>query len=95
MAITFVSCIVRLTLILLAALPASSAHILIRPESKRATMFNGYSELYLRTYGNITYIGPRSWYAVGSNNVAVNQGFNVTQQLPVAKFIARWVSHSD
>ncbi|CAE7172344.1 unnamed protein product [Rhizoctonia solani] len=34
-----------------------------------------------RTFGNVTYIGAHDSYAVGSNNLAANQDYNVTQQL--------------
>ncbi|CAE6493370.1 unnamed protein product [Rhizoctonia solani] len=34
-----------------------------------------------RTFGNVTYIGTHDSYAVGSNNLAANQDYDVTQQL--------------
>jgi len=47
----------------------------------RATTCNGYSELCNRSYGNITYVGTHDSYAVGVNNLAVNQDYNITEQL--------------
>ncbi|KAG8718628.1 hypothetical protein FRC09_012378 [Ceratobasidium sp. 395] len=76
-----VSRIAQAALVLLGALPASTAQMLIKPESKRATVCNGYSELCSRTYGNVTYIGAHNSYAVGSDNLAANQDYDVTQQL--------------
>ncbi|KAF8594798.1 PLC-like phosphodiesterase [Ceratobasidium sp. AG-I] len=55
--------------------------MLEKPQSKRATVCNGYSELCSKTYGNVTYIGAHNSYAVGSNNLAANQDYDVTQQL--------------
>ncbi|KAG8745491.1 hypothetical protein FRC10_007838 [Ceratobasidium sp. 414] len=77
----FVSRIAQAALVLLAALPASNARALLKPQSRRATVCNGYSELCSRTYGNVTYIGAHNSYAVGSNNLAANQDYDVTQQL--------------
>ncbi|CAK5264534.1 unnamed protein product [Mycena citricolor] len=48
---------------------------------RRATTCNGHSELCNRSYGNITYIGAHDSYAVGTNNLAVNQDYDITQQL--------------
>ncbi|QRV83114.1 hypothetical protein RhiJN_11130 [Ceratobasidium sp. AG-Ba] len=76
-----VSRIAQAALALLGALPAVNAQMLLKPESKRATVCNGYAELCSRTYGNVTYIGAHNSYAVGSNNLAANQDYDVTQQL--------------
>jgi len=46
-----------------------------------ATVCNGYAELCGRGYGNITYVGAHNSYAVGVNNPATNQDYDVTQQL--------------
>lgn len=77
----FVSRIAQAALVLLAALPAYNAQMLTKSESKRATVCNGHSELCSKTYGNVTYIGAHNSYAVGSNNLAANQDYDVTQQL--------------
>jgi len=48
---------------------------------KRATTCNGSPDLCLRSYGNVSFVGAHNSYAVGTNNVAVNQDYDVTQQL--------------
>ncbi|TFY82952.1 hypothetical protein EWM64_g1065 [Hericium alpestre] len=55
---------------------AQAAHI-----TRRATTCNGHPEFCSRTYGNVTYVGAHDSYAVGVNNLAVNQDYNITQQL--------------
>lgn len=45
------------------------------------TTCNGHSEFCDRSYGNITFVGTHDSYAVGTNNLAVNQDYNITQQL--------------
>lgn len=66
----FIPRIAQAALVLLGALPVYGA-----------TVCNGYAELCNRTFGNVTYIGAHDSYAVGSNNLAANQDYNVTQQL--------------
>ncbi|KAJ7897089.1 PLC-like phosphodiesterase [Mycena olivaceomarginata] len=48
---------------------------------ERATTCNGHSELCDRSYGNVSFVGAHDSYAVGTNNLAVNQDYDVTQQL--------------
>lgn len=48
---------------------------------RQATTCNGHPEFCNRTYGNITYVGTHDSYAVGTNNLAVNQDYDITQQL--------------
>jgi len=48
---------------------------------RRATTCNGHSELCDRSYGNVTFVGAHDSYAVGTNNLAANQDYNITQQL--------------
>ncbi|THV07602.1 PLC-like phosphodiesterase [Dendrothele bispora CBS 962.96] len=48
---------------------------------RRASICNGHSELCDKSYGNVTFIGAHDSYAVGVNNLAVNQDYDVTQQL--------------
>ncbi|KAK7064034.1 PLC-like phosphodiesterase [Favolaschia claudopus] len=48
---------------------------------QRASVCNGHSELCDRSYGNVTIVGAHDSYAVGTNNLAVNQDYDVTQQL--------------
>jgi len=48
---------------------------------RRATTCNGHSELCDRSYGNVSFVGAHDSYAVGVNNIAANQDYNVTQQL--------------
>ncbi|KAJ6621097.1 PLC-like phosphodiesterase [Mycena sp. CBHHK59/15] len=48
---------------------------------RRATTCNGHSELCDRSYGNVSFVGAHDSYAVGTNNLAVNQDYDVTQQL--------------
>ncbi|KAF9649694.1 hypothetical protein BDM02DRAFT_1761780 [Thelephora ganbajun] len=46
-----------------------------------ATVCNGHTELCDRSYGNITYVGAHNSYAVGVNNLAANQDYDLKQQL--------------
>ncbi|KAH9858064.1 PLC-like phosphodiesterase [Lenzites betulinus] len=48
---------------------------------RRATTCNGHAELCDRSFGNVTFVGTHDSYAVGTNSVAVNQDYNITQQL--------------
>ncbi|KAF7347641.1 PLC-like phosphodiesterase [Mycena venus] len=48
---------------------------------ERATTCNGHAELCDRSYGNVSFVGAHDSYAVGTNNIAANQDYNVTQQL--------------
>ncbi|CAE6428364.1 unnamed protein product [Rhizoctonia solani] len=66
----FIPRIAQAALVLLGALPVYGA-----------TVCNGYSELCTKTFGNVTYIGTHNSYSVGSNNLAANQDYDVTQQL--------------
>jgi len=58
-------------------LPFSSAATV----GRRATTCNGHSEFCDRSFGNITFVGAHDSYAVGVNNLFVNQDYDVTQQL--------------
>ncbi|KAJ3895528.1 PLC-like phosphodiesterase [Lentinula edodes] len=49
--------------------------------SRRATVCNGYSELCDRSLGNVTFVGTHDSYAVGVDNLATNQDYDITQQL--------------
>ncbi|KII94109.1 hypothetical protein PLICRDRAFT_153469 [Plicaturopsis crispa FD-325 SS-3] len=48
---------------------------------RRATTCNGQASLCDRSYGNVTFVGAHDSYAIGTNNLAVNQDQNITQQL--------------
>jgi len=48
---------------------------------RQATVCNGHAELCSRTYGNVTFVGAHDSFAVGTNNLAANQDYDVTQQL--------------
>jgi hypothetical protein len=48
---------------------------------RRATTCNGHAELCDRSYGNISFVGAHDSYAVGVNNLATNQDYDLTQQL--------------
>ncbi|KAH9954417.1 PLC-like phosphodiesterase [Russula dissimulans] len=49
---------------------------------RRASVCNGHAELCSQSYANVTYVGAHDSYAVGlSNNLFVNQDYDVTQQL--------------
>jgi len=58
---------------------------LARPQAqsltRRATVCNGHAELCSRSFGNVTFVGAHDSYAVGVDNLAVNQDYDVTQQL--------------
>jgi len=47
----------------------------------RATTCNGHPELCSRLYSNVSFVGAHDSYAVGVNNLATNQDYDVTQQL--------------
>ncbi|KIY51257.1 PLC-like phosphodiesterase [Fistulina hepatica ATCC 64428] len=49
--------------------------------ARRATTCNGYSEFCDRSYGNISFVGAHDSYAVGTDDLAANQDYGVTQQL--------------
>ncbi|KAK7463885.1 hypothetical protein VKT23_005820 [Stygiomarasmius scandens] len=71
------TCVVQAT----AALLLSSTSAFAAAASRRATTCNGHGELCDKSYGNVTFIGAHDSYAVGVNNLAVNQDYDVTQQL--------------
>ncbi|KAH8835454.1 PLC-like phosphodiesterase [Flagelloscypha sp. PMI_526] len=48
---------------------------------RRASDCNGSSALCSKSYGSVTMVGAHDSYAVGTNNVFVNQDHDVTQQL--------------
>ncbi|KDR85413.1 hypothetical protein GALMADRAFT_204870 [Galerina marginata CBS 339.88] len=49
--------------------------------TRRATVCNGHAELCGRSFGNVTFVGAHDSYAIGVNNLAVNQDQSITQQL--------------
>ncbi|KAF8560169.1 PLC-like phosphodiesterase [Imleria badia] len=49
--------------------------------SRRATTCNGSADLCSRSFGNVTFVGTHDSYAVGVNNLAADQDYNITQQL--------------
>ncbi|KAI0322183.1 PLC-like phosphodiesterase [Amylostereum chailletii] len=63
------------------ALALSAVSVLAIPSAPRATTCNGSSDLCNRSYGNVTFVGAHDSYAVGVNNAAVNQDYDITQQL--------------
>ncbi|EMD41853.1 hypothetical protein CERSUDRAFT_110411 [Gelatoporia subvermispora B] len=66
---------VVLSLILSATAAHASAY------KRQATTCNGHAELCDRSFGNVTFVGAHDSYAVGTDNLAANQDYNVTQQL--------------
>ncbi|KIK94109.1 hypothetical protein PAXRUDRAFT_143574 [Paxillus rubicundulus Ve08.2h10] len=60
--------------------PVASFHH-ASPTSRRATTCNGSPDLCTRSFGNVTFVGTHNSYAVGINNLATNQDYNITQQL--------------
>jgi len=71
------TCLVQTALSILLASPLVSALI----ATPRATTCNGHAELCQRGFGNVTFVGAHNSYAVGVNNLATNQDYDVTQQL--------------
>ncbi|RDB28760.1 PI-PLC X domain-containing protein 1 [Hypsizygus marmoreus] len=49
--------------------------------ARRATVCNGHAELCDKGYGTVSFVGTHDSYAVGVNNLAVNQDHDITQQL--------------
>lgn len=49
--------------------------------ASRATKCNGYPELCSKTYGTVAYVGTHNSYAIGTNNLAVNQDQSIETQL--------------
>ncbi|KAL0951484.1 hypothetical protein HGRIS_008171 [Hohenbuehelia grisea] len=47
----------------------------------RATTCNGHAELCDRGFGNVSFVGAHDSYAIGVNNLAVNQDQDITTQL--------------
>ncbi|KAJ7161349.1 PLC-like phosphodiesterase [Mycena crocata] len=72
----FLTPVVQVALSLLFSGAAGSA-----ASVQRATTCNGHSELCDRSYGNVSFVGAHDSYAVGVNNLAVNQDYDITQQL--------------
>jgi len=60
---------------------SSATHVAAATVERRATTCNGHAELCDRSYGNVTYVGTHDSYAVGTNNLATNQDYDITQQL--------------
>ncbi|KAH7930497.1 PLC-like phosphodiesterase [Leucogyrophana mollusca] len=52
-----------------------------KSSSRRATTCNGSPDLCDRSFGNVTFVGAHDSYAVGINNLATNQDYNITQQM--------------
>lgn len=48
---------------------------------RRATVCNGHAELCERSFGAVTFVGAHDSYAIGKDNLAVNQDQNITVQL--------------
>jgi len=72
------SFLAQAALSLLATLPASASALSF---DRRATTCNGHPELCDRSYGNVSFVGAHDSYSVGTNNLATNQDYDVTQQL--------------
>jgi len=70
----------HLVLVALSCLSSSRSAAAFSVKS-RATTCNGQTELCDRSYGNVTFVGAHDSYAVGTNNLAANQDYDVTQQL--------------
>jgi len=70
----------RLTQAVLSLLLSASVIHALRP-TRRATTCNGHAELCDKSYGAVTFVGAHDSYAIGVNNVAVNQDQSITQQL--------------
>ncbi|KAG9314181.1 PLC-like phosphodiesterase [Chiua virens] len=51
------------------------------PSVSRATTCNGSPDLCSRSFGNVTFVGTHDSYAVGIDNLATNQDYNISQQL--------------
>ncbi|EIN14014.1 PLC-like phosphodiesterase [Punctularia strigosozonata HHB-11173 SS5] len=62
---------------------------------QRASTCNGHSELCDRSFGNVTFVGAHDSYAVGTNNLAVNQDYDVTQQLDDGIRMLQMQAHND
>jgi len=60
------------------ALASGTLSASLRP---RATVCNGHAELCNKPFGQVTFVGAHDSFAVGSNNLAANQDYDVTQQL--------------
>ncbi|KAI0039100.1 PLC-like phosphodiesterase [Auriscalpium vulgare] len=73
--------ITQLALVASALLLPSTYATSLSAFDSRATTCNGHPELCDRSFGNVTFVGAHDSYAVGVNNLATNQDYNVTQQL--------------
>jgi hypothetical protein len=65
----------------LAALLTLGVSPVLGTPARRATTCNGAAELCSKSYGTVTYVGTHNSYAIGSDNLAVNQDQDITQQL--------------
>ncbi|KAI6007145.1 PLC-like phosphodiesterase [Pisolithus albus] len=75
--VTVIACYVPF-LVLSSELVAASPS---KPGFRRATTCNGSPDLCDRSFGNVTFVGTHDSYAVGVNNLAANQDYNISQQL--------------
>ncbi|KAK7680522.1 hypothetical protein QCA50_016303 [Cerrena zonata] len=76
--LSFLNYLTPAVLSLLLATPYASATPYIQ---RRATVCNGHAELCDKSFGNVTFVGAHNSYAVGVNNLATNQDYDISQQL--------------
>ncbi|KAJ7651721.1 PLC-like phosphodiesterase [Mycena polygramma] len=62
---------------------------------QRATTCNGHPELCDRSYGNVSFVGAHDSYAVGTNGLAFNQDYDVTQQLTDGVRLLQMQAHNN
>ncbi|KAJ7070819.1 PLC-like phosphodiesterase [Mycena amicta] len=62
-------------------LPLAVSLLLSATAISAATTCNGHSELCDKSFGNVSFVGAHDSYAVGTNNLAVNQDYDFTRQL--------------
>jgi hypothetical protein len=81
--------------VLVAALASLAPVALASAIAPRATVCNGHAELCSRSYGNVSYIGAHNSYAIGSNNLAANQNYDIDQQLTDGIRMLQVQAHSE
>ncbi|KAJ7293107.1 PLC-like phosphodiesterase [Mycena rebaudengoi] len=82
---------VQAALVLSSLYSAAAASATLR----RATTCNGHSELCSKSYGTVSFVGAHNSYAVGTNNLAVNQDQDVTQQLNDGVRLLQMQAHNE
>nr|GAT48440.1 PLC-like phosphodiesterase [Mycena chlorophos] len=77
--------------------PLALSLLLSATATSAATTCNGFSSLCSKSYGNMSFVGAHDSYAVGNpaSNLAVNQDYDVTQQLTDGVRLLQMQAHNN